>query len=99
MFIFPIVTNSLIELKTPEWLDESYFSRGDIMTAVVARLANRNVNGFDAVAGLNQLWKEVATMAVETYATAHICGHYVCIYRMPPSRVGQKFELVMYRSL
>lgn len=99
MFIFPIVTNSLIELKTPEWLDESYFSRGDIMTAVVARLANHDVNGFDAMAGLNQLWKEVDTMAVETYATANICGHHVCIYRMQPSRVGQKFELVMYRSL
>lgn len=99
MFSFPIATNSLFELKTPEWLDESYYCRGDIMTAVVARLAANRVNVFDAIDGLDKLWKEVATMSVETYATANICGYHITIYRMPPSRVGQKFELVMYKSL
>lgn len=95
---FKLVTNSLFELNTPEWMDESYYTQEHIMTAVAARIAGHNkVSTDDTQAGMQALWNDIFVMDKETYVHRIIDGVSFTIYRMPMTPV--KYELVAYKCL
>lgn len=95
---FALVTNSLFELNTPEWLDESYYSKSHIMTAVAAHIAAHNKTSTDDTqAGMQALWNDIFVMDKETYVHRIIDGISFTIYRMPTDPV--KYEIVAYKCL
>lgn len=95
LFTFSMVTNDLFELRAPEWLDDNYYPKNYVMTAICARLAAINADGTKLVPFLNDLWANIFRMASETYVQTILGGLSITVYRMPSGN----YELVTYKSL
>ena len=62
---FPLLATSWIELNCVDWMDDDYFDRTNVMTAIVARLAERaRFSQMDesTVGHLNALYSVIGSM-------------------------------------